>query len=183
LSAKHLALGDPLDQRQVSDLHRGERLDVHVGMALLEPAEHVGVVTQPELGMQPADDVELARRHAARLLGLLEDLLQRPGVGPLLLRHAREGAEDAGVPQDADVGGIDVLIGGEEHAIAVPPAVGVVRQAAQPQEIGRRVERARIGRVQPFPPQHLFADRPQGGIAQPGEVELTGHPISLGRRE
>ena len=74
------------------------------GMPLLEPADHVGVVAQPELGVQPADDVELAGGHAARLLGLVEHLLQRAGVGALLLRHPGEGAEHAGVPEDADVG-------------------------------------------------------------------------------
>ena len=43
---QHLALGHLLDPRDVRDLDRGERLDVHLRMALLEPAEHLGVVAR-----------------------------------------------------------------------------------------------------------------------------------------
>ena len=87
--------------------------------------------------MQPTDDMELARRHAPGLLRLVKHLVERTRVGAFLLRHPGEGAEDAGVPQDADVGGIDVLIGGEEHPVAVAAPVGVVGQGAESEQVGR----------------------------------------------
>ncbi len=109
--------------------------------------------------MQPAHDVELARRHAPRLLRLVEDLLQRAGVGALLLRHPGERAEDAGVPEDADVGGIDVLIGGEEDPVAVPAPVGVVGQGSQTEQVGGRVQSETVCRRESLARLHLFGDR------------------------
>ena len=70
---EHLALGDLFDSREVGDLDRSERLDMNRGMTLLESPDHVGVVAQPELGVQPADDVELAGRRALRLIGLVRN--------------------------------------------------------------------------------------------------------------
>jgi hypothetical protein len=94
---QHLALAGALDPRQVRDLDRGERFDMDVRVPLLEPADHVGVIREPELGMESADDVELAGRHTPRLIRLGEDLFQRPGIRPVLLGHPRERAEHAGV--------------------------------------------------------------------------------------
>jgi hypothetical protein len=53
----------------------------------------------------------------------VEHLFERSGVRAVLLRNPRERAERAGIPQDADVRRIDVLIGGEEYAIAVAARV------------------------------------------------------------
>jgi hypothetical protein len=44
---QHLALRELLDPGQMGNLHRGERLDVHLGMPLLQPTDHVGVVAEP----------------------------------------------------------------------------------------------------------------------------------------
>ena len=107
-----------------------------IGVPLLEPADHVRVVAQPQLRVQAADDMELAGRCPDGLRRFVIHLFQRPGVGPVFLRHAREGAEDAGLPQDADVGRIEVLIGGEEDPVAVLPAVGQVGQPPYAEEVG-----------------------------------------------
>ena len=132
--------------------------------------------------MEPAHDVELARRHAARLLRLVVDLLQRPGVRALLLRHAGERAEHAGVPKHADVRRVDVLIGGEEHAIAVPPGVGDLGQAAQAEQVGRRIEAKTVGGVQPDAGEHFLGDGWRSGSLSWKAAIAVGHAISLGER-
>ena len=48
--------------RQVRDLHHGERLDVDLGKALLEPAHQVEEVFERQIGMQAADNVKLRYR-------------------------------------------------------------------------------------------------------------------------
>ena len=176
---QHLALGDLLDPSQVGDLDRGQRLDVHLRVPLLQPADHIRVVAQPELGMQPTDDVELAGGHAARLLGLVEHFVQRAGVGALLLRHPREGAEHAGVPEDADVGRIDVLVGGEEHPVAVPAPVGGVGESPEAEQVGRLVERNALRGRKALTRRHLLGDGAQLGVAQAHLGGGTGHAISL----
>ena len=47
--------------REVRNFHRCERLDVHTGVALFQSCEDVEVVGQAELGVKPANDVELPR--------------------------------------------------------------------------------------------------------------------------
>jgi hypothetical protein len=176
---EHLALGGLLDPGQMGDLDRSERFDVHLGMALLEPADHVGVVAQPELGVQPADDVELPGGHPASLLRLVEHLLEGAGIGALFLRHAGERAERAGLPQHAQVRWIDVLIGGEEHPVAVGPAIREIRESPQSEKIGSRVERHPIDRREPLARRHLVGDGAELGVAQAGSIDDAGHAISL----
>ena len=62
---EHVAHGHLLDARDVRDLDRGERLDVHLRMPRLEAAEHLAVVGEPRLHVEATDDVELARQRAA----------------------------------------------------------------------------------------------------------------------
>ncbi len=132
--------------------------------------------------MKAAHDVELARRHPARLLRLVVHLLERPRVRTLFLRHPGERAEHAGVPEDADVGRIDVLVGREQDAVAVPARVGEVRQAAEPEEIGRSVERHAVRGVQPLAGKHLVGERVEGRVSQLEGGNAVGHAISLGER-
>jgi hypothetical protein len=176
---QHLPLRGLLDARQVGDLHRRERLDVHLRVPLLEAADHVRVIGQPELRVQTTDDVELPGGHPARLLGLVEHLLQRASVGAVLLRHPRKGAEHARVPENADIGRIDVLIGGEEHPVAVPPPVGEIRQGAKAEQIGGLVKSDPVGAGEALARAHLVGDGNQTGIAQARCSDGTGHPISL----
>ncbi|MEZ4411927.1 MAG: hypothetical protein R2910_02915 [Gemmatimonadales bacterium] len=178
---EHLALGDLLDACQVRDLHRRQRLDVHGGVTLLQPTEHVGVVGEPQLRMEAADDVELRRRRPAGLFGLGIHLVQRPGVGPLLLRRPRERTESAGGAQDADVGGIEVLVCREEDPVAVLAAIGKVGEGPETQQVARRVERESIGVIEPLATLYFVPDRPERRVSEHGEVEGGRHAYLLER--
>src|SRR5712691_2448221 len=146
------------------DLDGGERLDVDAGMALAQAAEHGEVIVEPQLGMQAADDVELARGVVAGGVGLGEHVVERAGVGARLRRHARERAEHARVTQHADVGGVDVLVGGEVDAVAVVAAVGEVGEAADREEVGRVEQRQRVVPGQPLAALDLVSEGSECGV-------------------
>src|SRR5574341_200818 len=140
---------------------RGERLDHHLRVPLLQPAKHVRVVRQLQLGMQAAHDVKLARGIFARRAGFGEDFLQAAGVGAVFLRHARERAEHAGIAQDADVGRIDVLVRRKVDTAAVTPLIGEVREPADGEEVGRSKKREAILAREPFAVFDLVRNRSQ----------------------
>jgi hypothetical protein len=166
-----------LDARDVRNLHRRQRLDVHVRVARLEGAEHLGVVLQPGLHVEPADDVELPRERRVRLIRLGQHLLQRVAVRTLLLGQARVRAEHAGLAQRADVGRVDVLVGGEGDAVAVHRAVAGVGQGAEAVQV-RRPEQgdALVGR-QALAALNLVGDGQEGRIGDPAPVHFrrSGH--------
>src|SRR6266566_5420895 len=128
-------------------------------MACLEAAKHVRVVREPQLGMQAAHDVKLTGRIVPRRVCLGEHFLQTPRVRAVLFRHAREGAEHAGVAQDADVGRIDVLIGREVDAVAVLPAIGEIGEAADRQQVARCKKREAILARESLAAFDLLGDR------------------------
>src|SRR5579859_4801740 len=128
-------------------------------MAFLEAAKHVRVVRQLQLGMQAAHDMEFARRVIPRGVGFGEHFFQTPRVGAVFLRHPREGAEDAGVAQNADVGRIDVLVRREVDAVAVPPPVGEIGEAADRQQVRRCKKREAILARQSLAAFDLVGDR------------------------
>src|SRR3989449_8401945 len=84
--------------------------------------------------MQPAHDVELAGRVVARRVRFGEDLVEAARVGTIFPRHARERAEHAGVAQHANVRRVEMLVRGEEHAVAVAAAVREVAEPADGEE-------------------------------------------------
>src|SRR6266850_3200838 len=141
------------------DLDRGKSLDHHLRMPLLQAAEHVHVILQPQLGMQSTHDMELTRWIVPRRVRFGEDLVQAAGVGAVFFRHAREGAEDAGVPQNADVGRIDVLVCGEVHSVAIASSVGEVREVAEGEQVVRCKKREAILARQSLAAFDLFGDR------------------------
>ena len=96
---QHVAPRHLLDARDVGDLDRRERLDVHVREVRLERAEHLLVVREPRLHVESADDVELLRQPVGRARRLGEHLVDRVAVGALLLRETGVAAERARRPQ------------------------------------------------------------------------------------
>src|SRR5437660_4535945 len=128
----------------MSHLDRSKSLDHHLRVALLEAAEHVDIVREPELGMEPAHDVKLARRVVARRVGFREYFLEAPRVGAVFFRHPGERTEHAGVAQNADVRRIDVLVGGEVDAVAIAPSVCEVREVAEGEQVVRGKQREAI---------------------------------------
>ena len=143
-SLQHLARRQAFDSGEMRNLDRGQGLDHDVGMPLLQAPEHVEVVRQLELGVQAADDVEFTRWIFARRIGLREDFLEAAGVRAVFFRHAGKRTKHAGVAQNADVGRIDVLIGGEVDALAVVPPIGEIGKTADREQVGRSKKRETI---------------------------------------
>src|SRR5260370_26202547 len=108
----------------MSHLNRSKSFDHHLRVALLEATESVEVVREPQLGVQTANDVELARRIVARGIRLDEHFLQAARVRAVFFGHPGERTEHAGIAKNADVGRIDVLICGKIDSMAVTPSVG-----------------------------------------------------------
>ena len=162
---EHLDAGDALDPCQMRDLDCGERLDLRLGVALLEPADEIGVVFQPQLRVQPSDDVEFANPQLPRTLGLLERFLQRHGVGSGVRRAHAEGAEHAHRIQYTDVSWVDVLIGDEVDAIPVHPPVHEVGHSADSQKVIGLEQRHGFFETQSLPCPDLIGDRVQRRIA------------------
>jgi hypothetical protein len=125
---ENIANAASLNPGKVRNLHGRQRLDLNLGEAFTQTPDHVGVVRQSQLGMETSYDMELPRGAALRLARFLEHFLEGPGIGTVLLLQARKGAEDAGLPEHADVGRVKVLIGREKHPVTVPPLVGPVSQ-------------------------------------------------------
>ena len=172
-----------VDASDVGDLHRSEGLDVDVRISRLESAEHLAVVLEAALHIETADDVELFRQAICRRLRLGVHLIERVVISTLFLGETREGAEHAGFAQIADVGRIDVLVGGESHDVAMLATIGVVGEHAKPEQIRRRKKQLRIAMRQSSVGRDLFAHSPQVAIFDSPEVqrELGAHGLSSRR--
>jgi len=81
--------------------------------------------------------VELLGQAGGRRLRLGVHLIQSIVVSALFLRQPGERAEDAGLPQIADVRRVYVLIGGEGDHVAVLTTVGIVGEHPHSEQIRR----------------------------------------------
>ena len=148
-----------IDPGDVRELHRRESLDVHVRILRFERPEHLHVVREPRLHIESAHDVELAGHAIVGGAGFLEDLLERVMVRPLFLREPSERAEDARLPEHADVRGVDVLIRGERHAVAVRAPVGRIGHQPDAEQVRTAKEGDAVGVPQSLACFHLVGDR------------------------
>ena len=101
-------IDSPVRDGAVDDLHRAERVHVHVRHPLLHLAGDVEVRGAGQVGVDAALHADLGRAERPRLLGAVADLVQRQRVGVGVGAPLRERAEPAaGV---ADVGEVDVPV-------------------------------------------------------------------------
>ena len=169
---QHVGPRHLLDASDVRDLDRGQRLDVHQRMCCLQRAEHGRVVLEARLHVEAADDVKLARHAVRGLRRLREHLLDGIAIRALFLRQARVAAEDAGLPQHAHVGRIDVLVRRERHHVAMLRPIHRVRQVSHAENIGCPEQRDGIGGTEALAAPHLLTNRVKRTIAQ--TVEMNG---------
>ena len=92
------------------DLDCCQRLDVNSGMAFLESPEHVEVVIQPQLRMEPSHDVKFSRGIVTGGFRFLIDFIEGTRVRSLLFGQACKRAKDTRLSQDTHICGIDVLM-------------------------------------------------------------------------
>src|SRR5215471_21684910 len=130
-----LADGDLRAPGEVRDLHHGERLQMDLGKALLEPAQHFAIPVERQLGMQPAYDVELGYRLRPTFSRLVPDLFQRHGVRLGIAHAFAEGAKAAAC--HANVGRVDVAVDIEVGTVAVEALAHDIGQIADAQDIVR----------------------------------------------
>ena len=115
--------------------------------------------------------------RAVGLVRLGEHLLQRVAVGAVLLGQPGVGAEHARLAEDADVGGVDVLVGGEHHAVAVQRAVTCVSEGSEPEQIGRAEKGQPVVRGEPRALLHLIGDGQQRAI---GDAVAIDDEVGVG---
>ena len=144
-----LELGDDLfdalpgESGEVIDLHRGEGLDVQLRLVGADRSQHLQVEVEGEIGMEAADHVDLGRPGRRRLGALLQDVVERQGVAPLVLHPLGKGAEGTAV--DAEVGVVDVAVDVEVDLVAVLQPIGVGRQLADGEQVVGLEQRQRLG--------------------------------------
>jgi hypothetical protein len=143
-------------------------------MSRFEAAEHLGVIVQPRFHVEPTHDVELARHRAVRALRLGIHLIHRVAVRPLFLGQTRVRAEDAGLPQNADVGRVDVLIGREGDAVTVSRAVHCVGHVADSDDVAAFEECDAVFHREPLAMLDLVGERGKSRIADQRTVEWYG---------
>ena len=156
--AQHLLDGELLALGEPADLDGGEGLQVGVGEALLQAAQHLLVPGHGEVGVETADDVELgdAVSPLVRSVGVHLLVGHLPGVG--LARQGREAAELAVVGVDADVGGVDVPVDVEVGHVAVDPPPDGVGQLAEVEDMRRGEAGQGVGLVEAEAVAHLGGD-------------------------
>ena len=148
----------------MGDLDCSQGLDVHVGKSRFEPAKHLAVIGKARFHVETADDVKFLRQSAGSGRGLGEYLVESVMIRAFFLRQSREGAEHARLPQVADVGRIDVLIGGESDYVTVLAAVGVIGEHADGEQVRRCKEQHGVGLCQASLTGDFLAIRPQPAI-------------------
>ena len=163
---EHLAIRHLVDVGEERDLDGGEALQVNPGPDLLQPAQHVGVVLERQIGMQPVDDVDLGERLVRALPQLVEHLLERQRVsGRRLRRQPRERAEQAA--RDADVGrlepDVEVVVG----ELAVPPLALAVGEVPDGEQIRAFEQPHAVLERQPLPRVDLRGDVGDAGGGDP----------------
>ncbi len=138
-------------------LDHGERLDVHLGKPLLQPADQIQKILQREVGMEPADNVKLRNRLGVSGGRRLPGLFERHGVPGRIALLAAEGAELAS--RHANIRGIDMAIDVEIGHIAMHLFPHIIRKPANSQHVLRPVERDSVFKAEPLPGKYLRSDR------------------------
>src|SRR5271170_7662058 len=88
--------------------HHREGLDVHAGAALFQPADHLQIMLEGQVGMQPADNVKFSGAFANTLFRALINFIESKSVSARRIRIAAESAKSA--MRHANIRRIDVAI-------------------------------------------------------------------------
>ena len=125
--------GEPRLAREVLDLCRRERMDGDRRIRLLDQAQHLLVIREAELRVEPALDHDLRAAGLDRLPDLLENLFMGEQVGVLAALPPEKGAEAALV--DADIRVVDVAVNDEGRRVAEALLTDLVCLAPEGDEV------------------------------------------------
>ncbi len=141
----HVAHRQSRHAREVDDLGRRQRVQLELGIALLDRAEEIFVPLQRQVGVVAALQQQLHAADRDGLVDLAEDLVEAEDIAAGIADGPVERAEVAA--RDADVRVVDVSIDDVgDDACRMLAGANVVGHAGQP--IGRRlaIEKQRLVR-------------------------------------
>ena len=143
------------------------------GEAPFESAEELLVVVDQQLGVEPADDVELGDRLVDVAGRNLDSLLDR--IGPSAVAVAPRNIEGAQLARgDTDVGRIEVTVDVVVGGIAVKPFAYQIGQSPDSEEIGGHRDEQAVVVVQSLAGKHLLGHRGESRVTQ-SEITCCGH--------
>src|SRR5579862_233919 len=160
------------------DLGRGEGLDVKLGIARLQAAQHLEVVLPRQLGMDASDDVDLVQLLELRLGRVGENGVEihlPRAFGPVLSVEAAEVAVE-----HAHVRVVEVHVADVVADVAVLFLADVVRQAAQGEEVVRLEEADSVVEAEALAGEDFLFDIGQGG-SHAGHFTGPGPPRQGGQ--
>src|SRR5438093_1253382 len=140
------------------ELDHGERFEVHGRKTLTQTAQQIRVISEWQLGIQAAHNVELRQRIRALLLGKMEHLLQSHGVSTLFAGLARVRALTELAIDDTHIGVIDVTVDVVEGDVPVEPFSCVIGQTAKGKNVLSPVERNSVLEGEALTAFDLFGD-------------------------
>jgi hypothetical protein len=171
--AQHLLVGHAVEIGEERDLDRREALQVDARADPLQPAQHVGVVRERQVRVQAVDDVDLGERLVGAGPQLVEDLLERQRVGPVVARlEPRERTEEAA--GDADVGRLEADVEVVVRAAAVPLLALAVGEPAERVGVGATEEADAVLEPEPRSGVQLVGD-----LAQPEGFDPLQHNLAI----
>ena len=101
-----VADGDSGEFDAVENLHRGKRVDVHLGHGGFHGAQNVAVIKRRQVAGQASLDADLGCSPGCGFAGLLADFFGREEVRGAIARRYAEGTEFTA--DEADIGEVDV---------------------------------------------------------------------------
>ena len=136
--------------REVLDFRRREGMDRDGREVLLDEAQHLLVIREAELRIEPALYHDLCAAGFHRLPHLLEDLLVREQIGVLAALPPEERAEAALI--DADIRVVDVAVDDERRRIAEALLADLVCLASECDEVALAQQRLALSFCQSHTP-------------------------------
>ena len=169
--------GQPGAGGAVDDLHRAERVHVHLGDPLLHRGDEVEVRRAGQLGVDAALHADLGGAELPRLLGAVGDLVEGERVGVGVGAALGERAEPAA--DVADVGEVDVPVDDVGDLVADASRGAGRRPAGRPASSsvalgGHQGQRVLVGEVA----RVLLGGRQGGDVPRDaGRPSLSGGPV------
>ena len=147
---------------EVIQFDHGEGLKMQLRVLPLQRREQIGEVTEGQLRIQPAGDVQFGRAFVDCLSGHAQAVVDVVRIGVRLARGTKESAELA--IDVTDIGRIEMPVNVEISGAPVPPAANRIGEFAQRIEVVGGKERDSICERKALAGLNLGADLVQFGV-------------------
>ncbi len=174
-SAQHLLVGHAVQIGEEGNLDGREALQVNRRADPFEAAQHVRVVLERQVRMQPVDDVDFGQGLMGTAAQLVPDLLERHRVRARITRlEPRERAEQAA--GDTDVGRLEADVEVVVRARAVTTFALAVGEPAKRQQVGAGEQPDAVLEIEPHPASSRSAIRCE---AEPLQSQTHAVPSAI----